>query len=467
MNITLARLLSFAAASSLATDLVVGQSWQQILATSSPSARRGVAMTFDAVRQRTVLFGGYEWGANTYFGDTWQFDGATWQPNAASLRPSSRTSAGLCFDEQRGVSVLFGGTRGGLFAPAVYFDDTWQFDGVSWQQIAVVGPSPSPRLGFVAYDSLRSKLVLFGGVGSQSPYTYGDTWELDGTSWTQRFPGSPPPAHQHYEIAFDRQRGVTVMHPGVLFAAPPPNVTYEWDGVTWTTVTTPTLPPLFADGAMIYDEQRGAVVLVGSSFVGDTETWTYDGADWRLVAGATISGVRTGHGVAYDRLRGATVMFGGEKPSGPWVVSSDETWELATRASYQLFGLGCGVGATAPSLSAVGSGLPQSGTTMTTRVSGLQPSALPLMIVGHSNQVFLGMPLPYELATIGLPGCELLISVDSVDVLSNQGGQADWSLAVPSDPALHGLRFYQQAAALDGNLAWSAVSEAAALTIGL
>lgn len=467
MKTTAARLLSFAAVCSLATEPVVSQSWQQVPTSSAPSARRGAAMTYDSLRQRTVLFGGFEWGANAYFDDTFEFDGQAWQPNGALLRPSSRTRAGLCFDSQRGVSVLFGGTRGGLIAPAAFFNDTWQFDGVAWQQVAVVGALPSPRFGFMAYDSVRGRIVMFGGVGSQSPYTHDDTWEFDGTRWSQQFPNASPPAHQYYEIAFDSQRGVTVMHPGVLFAAPPPNVTYEWDGVSWTTVTTPTLPPLFAGGAMAYDELQAAVVLVGSGFGGGTETWAYDGVDWRLCTGVTIPGGRTGHGMVFDRSRGAIAMFGGEKPSGPWIISSDETWELATRASYTPFGVGCGVGTTIPTLAAVGGAVPQSGSTMVTRVSGLSSTALPVMIVGHSRQFWQGLPLPYELTAIALPGCELLVSVDSASLLANLGGQADWSFVVPNRASLHGVSFYQQVAVIDGNLTWHAVTGAAELTIGL
>ncbi len=68
----------------------------------------------------------------------------------------------MAYDSARGVTVLFGGLR----YPNV-FDDTWEWDGTTWTQLAIPGPPPRQRHG-MAYDTARGVTVFF----------RGDTWEL-------------------------------------------------------------------------------------------------------------------------------------------------------------------------------------------------------------------------------------------------------------------------------------------------
>jgi len=53
--------------------------------------------------------------------------------------------------------VLFGGADG-----LNYFGDTWQFNGSSWTQLQVAGPS-GRYLGPMVFDSARGVAVLYGG----------------------------------------------------------------------------------------------------------------------------------------------------------------------------------------------------------------------------------------------------------------------------------------------------------------
>jgi len=66
-------------------------------------------------------------------------------------------------------ALLFGGLTG-----SGYSGDTWGWDGKHWTQIQDIGPGPR---GFaaIAYDSDRSRTILFG--GSRGGFL-GDTWEL-------------------------------------------------------------------------------------------------------------------------------------------------------------------------------------------------------------------------------------------------------------------------------------------------
>jgi hypothetical protein len=161
-----------------------GTEWTQEQDTG-PSARANHKMAYDAVRDRTVLFGGstiqsyqvdtgsfwtghhYETHYSYYFlNDTCEWDGSQWS-RVADTGPAPRGRHGMGFD---GTRVLLFGGQG-----SAYFGDTWDWDGKHWTQLQDIGPGPRAPAGMV-YDSDRGRSVLFGGV-SQNAYL-GDTWEL-------------------------------------------------------------------------------------------------------------------------------------------------------------------------------------------------------------------------------------------------------------------------------------------------
>ena len=72
-----------------------------------PSARIFPAMTFDASRQRAVLFGG-ELAGGAMTADTWSWDGADWT-QVSDMGPSPRGGGAMAFDAARERVVLLGG----------------------------------------------------------------------------------------------------------------------------------------------------------------------------------------------------------------------------------------------------------------------------------------------------------------------------------------------------------------------
>ena len=54
---------------------------------------------------------------------------------ATTTGPGARTFHSLAYDSQRARTVLFGGTPSGSV-----FGDTWEWDGISWSQVAASGP---------------------------------------------------------------------------------------------------------------------------------------------------------------------------------------------------------------------------------------------------------------------------------------------------------------------------------------
>ena len=68
----------------------------------------------------------------------------------------------------------------------------------------------------MVYDRVRDRLVLYGGWNSNvSGATFGDTWEYDGTDWTQvATPGVVPLARAYHSLVYDANRQRTVLFGG-------------------------------------------------------------------------------------------------------------------------------------------------------------------------------------------------------------------------------------------------------------
>jgi hypothetical protein len=168
--------------------------------------------------------------------------------------------------------------------------------------------------------------VLFGGF--HDPVFLDDTWEWDGTSWSEAQPALPPPLpgtkrravagrpelRIETALAFDRRRERIVMFGGQ--ARRSLDDTWEWDRITWTERLAPVRPSARHGHAMAYDETRGRLVLFGgrendSSF-SLADTWEWDGRTWELRSPSTVPPAREDHVMTWDAARGRVLLFGGQ-----------------------------------------------------------------------------------------------------------------------------------------------------------
>ena len=154
-----------------------------------PPALSAHAMTYDAARGVAVLFGGYDNRVADPAAQVWEWDGAagTWTNRTPVSLPASwppaRDAASLVYDANRQRSVLFGGFNN---APGGFFADVWEWDGRTGTWLGrLAGPAgtalPAARLNHAAvYDPLRGTMLVFG--GAHDGVTLGDIWEWDGVT---------------------------------------------------------------------------------------------------------------------------------------------------------------------------------------------------------------------------------------------------------------------------------------------
>jgi hypothetical protein len=190
-----------------------GLTWTQVNPPTSPPGLWKHGACFDIARNRVVVYGGALNGFPIAESATWEFNGTTWSQVATPTNPGPLERPAMCYSLALGRTVLFGGIdpqTGGT-------DATWLFDGANWVQVAVAGPKPSARAGArMVYDGARGVCVLTGGQDPVNGASRNDTWEFDGTAWTQ-VPGALAPGRD-FGLAFDAARRLVVRHGGIAGA---------------------------------------------------------------------------------------------------------------------------------------------------------------------------------------------------------------------------------------------------------
>lgn len=268
----------------------------------SPGLRRGAVAAYDSAREVTVLFGGWS-GLPT--SDTWEWDGLSWRPlEPRGPVPHPRYNETMVYDSRRGVCVLYGGND--PYISQSYFGDTWEYDGERWTRRDITGPGARAAHA-MAYDTRRGVTVLTGGrdVGGARS----DTWEYDGNEWRLVATEGFGPRNEH-AMTFDDRRGVCVLFSGLdqVGGSIWLEDTWEWNGQAWRLVAD--AGPAGRGTNMTFDSARGVSVIYGGyndQWLGDM--WEWDGVRWQGNQ-ADQPGARSSP-LAYDSSRHVIVLYGG------------------------------------------------------------------------------------------------------------------------------------------------------------
>lgn len=263
------------------------------------------SMVYDTARRRAVLVGSLDFVGQVQ-DDLWEWDGAAWKQRVRADPEGDGNpalqNAVLAYDSGRERLVLYTGWVDGMRSDA----QTWEWDGNSWAKRTSVDPEgdgdPTFRYGpGLAYDSVRGKVVMFGGAVNTSPLA--ETWEWDGASWARRTPADPekdgdPPGTLHgVSLVFDASRGKAVLLRNG-YSAPTDGAVWEWDGASWAKVV-PADPEKDGNpgdrswGSTSYDPVRKVVLIHGTyANTGGSvnDLWEWNGASWRKLVDEDLEG---------------------------------------------------------------------------------------------------------------------------------------------------------------------------------
>lgn len=432
----------------------LAQTWTLLTPAPYPTllARRTGGFAFHPVQAGLVMYGGLQSGPTLTLNDTWSFDGTTWTQLTPTTTPPPRWGHKMVYDSRRARIVTFGGRSPTTTAVA---NDTWEWDGTDWQQMFPAA-SPNARAFYgMAYDERRGKTIVYGTQSGSTIGTAGgnQTWEYDGTTWTQAITAFVPPGLESPALVYDRGRGVTVMFGGYNATSPGTDYrnTWEFDGTNWTDRgVLPSSPLTGYRTGIVYDDARGRVVLYGgyASAVVQRDVWEYDGNTWTNVLPAVGPGKITEGYMAYNPWQQHTVYFGGSGPTVAGTVNN-ETWIYTgpTTAIAARFGQGCASGAGPVSLTPTTT--PVLGGNYVLDLGNGAFTGIGVVAHGFSNTTSLFGALPLDLASLGFGGCRLEVSTDITQLLVLVNGAASQTFAFPNNPAFANLQLYSQVVVLD------------------
>jgi hypothetical protein len=169
--------------------------WTQLApAGTPPVARCRHSAIYDPLRDRMVVCGGNPAIYHPFLNDVWVLslaDSPTWtQLTPAGTPPSPREDHAAIYDPVRDRMVVFAGWDGYGYGEEGYRNDVWTLslaDDGEWTPITPSGTLPPGSVYHTIYDPVRDlMLATFGG----------DVWalRLDDPMWAQFTPAGTPPA---------------------------------------------------------------------------------------------------------------------------------------------------------------------------------------------------------------------------------------------------------------------------------
>ncbi|MBI5849901.1 MAG: hypothetical protein HZB39_02510 [Planctomycetes bacterium] len=437
------------------------ENWTLAAPIHSPPARGHAAMAYDEQRGVIVLFGGAETSGASLLGDTWEWDGTDWRRVGTTSSPDARRAHAMAYDPIRRRVVLFGG----LAAQSDRRSDTWEYDGTNWTMRNTL-PFNDGRFDLgMAFDPVRRQLIRFGGGGAGGDY--GDTQAWTGSQWVLVGAGGPTP-RSRFAMATDSVRDRIVLFGGSVDSggsAGLRNDTWQWNGQSWQQVFPATIPPIRLQFAMAFDASTARVVAFGGQTASGAErqTWAFDGRDWTRRTTLTSPPAQLRAPLAYHAASDQVVLLAND--GATWIYDAP----TLAPATFATFGAGCPGGNGIPVLAASSGSLPYVGSPFRVELTGLGsgPFLWPLAIVGFSDSMWGSHALPLGLSSIGLPDCTLYVEVAIAEPMARVGDLATKAIEVPANGGLVGRDFWLQALVIDvGAAGGAALSNAGRGRIG-
>ncbi len=301
-----------------------------------PSARFGHAMVYDQKNDSVLLFGGYD--AQGRRNDTWAFNctSENWEEITPKdgVKPAARVYHAMIYNTLNETTLLFGGDDGDPL------NDTWEFNYTEkeWSKL-VVNNAPAPRwLHSMAWDVHNNLSILFGGSDWGTSTYHGDTWAFNRTNktWVNRAPSSAPTHRDGHAMAYDVHNRSLILYGGYgAEEGQKLNDTYEYNYTAnkWTEQSPTNWPLKRNKHSMVYDEKTRRIVLFGgaASFHTGTshaseEVWLYDTHNTTWEQRSLIPTPREDHAMVFIPTNDRVLLFGGKHWDGSKMRYHDDSW---------------------------------------------------------------------------------------------------------------------------------------------
>jgi hypothetical protein len=422
-----------------------------------------------------------------------QWDGSSWAPMGTGL--SGYPQWGLALTTMSNGDIVVGGQFG---TTPTSPKNIARWDGAVWSPLG----SGIPGLGSVVQSlvTLPNGDIVAGGLFTQAGgVLVGNIARWDGVSWTAFGSGINGGVRELVVLpngdlvaggVFTQAGGVAV------------NNIARWDGTSWSALGT----GVAGSVTSMVSLPGGDLIVGGTGFPGRIARW--DGSTWSAL-GYGLNGLANALAILPNgdlAVGGTFTMAGGvtteriarwdgtswsalctQMDGGIYALATMANGELAVAGYFATvegrYSAGiarlvstCPATATVAPTPCVGSAgpltlvadtLPWVGSTFRATAAGMPPVSIGFTVTGFSTT---SLPLSTVFSQ-ALPGCDLLVSPDAVQVMIASAGEVRTQLVLPSNAALTGFTFHQQVVAIevDAQLTFLEVAStnALSLTIGV
>ncbi len=286
-----------------------------------PISGIGFSVVDDPATSQVILFGGVDNYANT-----WIWTGSRWSLATPAMTPPGRIDAAIAYDPHAKQVLLFGG-RHAPVTSGRSLNDTWAWDGATWQELDAGAAGLPPGEGAsMAWDDALNEMVLVTSAGNAPG---GDqTWIWNATRWMLKVHGGVAPSAFALPIAFDPITRSLIAE-GCCYAPQSQlgalDTTWRWDGQRWDQLAGTAEPLPGSSLALDPETQRLALCNCGPMLaLPALASWT--GRAWELlkVARLPIEPVAE----ITDGTSGQLLIFGSAAPSNPYAAQPVHLWAL-------------------------------------------------------------------------------------------------------------------------------------------
>jgi hypothetical protein len=133
--------------------------------------------------------------------------------------------------------VLFGGfhqtySADGKTLTETALHDTWEFNGTNWTQVLAEGPAVTKPM--LEYDPVRKQTIMLALNGTA---TVMYAWDPAAATWKQLTPTVLPTCANEGAMTWQSSNNTILYTGGVCTTTTSTEESYEWDGTNWTKIS--------------------------------------------------------------------------------------------------------------------------------------------------------------------------------------------------------------------------------------
>lgn len=238
--------------------------WREISSETTPVSRFSHHMVYLPINRSIFLFGGCKTSDYERLGDTWLYnlDNNTWEEVSPSVSPSARSDLALCYDSLKNRVLLFGGYN--------YDDnklnDLWVYypNNNSWTELAPSSSPPSDYGHSLFYRNNGGDVYTFGRSSTQN---INDLWEYDtsANSWAKMTVASPIPSYRYWHnMRYSNISDVCLLFGGSSFNVDKDDSwIFNFTTDSWTEIQSDNNPPNRVVFSMCHDSHRDQIYMYG------------------------------------------------------------------------------------------------------------------------------------------------------------------------------------------------------------